>query len=336
MLDGVRELKPREKNLRPQNGKRVSVVTPTFHRPGELLELLENLSRQTLLPTEVIVVDGSERNDSELAIDQLQDSADFPFVLKYVRQEAGTATQRNRGIEIATGDFIALVDDDVRLEDRFLYEAVREFEADSNQEIGGIVGYRTNRHFMAADRARWRWYRRLGLLTCYEPGRYDFETGYPINNNMQPPFSGIRPVDFMTTACAVWRKSVFDSGLRFDPFFQDYGVLEDAHFSLRAGKRWKLVQSGDARCIELRSPNGRVRRDKLGFKCVVNYYYVYNEIAGPLRFSNKFRFWRFQAFELGRVGISAIRRRNFDDILEVIGRIKGIYAVVTGALKSTK
>jgi hypothetical protein len=165
---------------------------------------------------------------------------------------------------------------------------------------------------------------------CYEPGRYDFETGYPINNNMQPPFSGTRTVDFMTTACAVWRRSVFESGLRFDPFFQDYGVLEDAHFSLRANKKWKLLQSGDARCIELGSPNGRVRRDRIGFKCVVNYYYVFNEVAGPLAMSRKFRFWRFQAFELFRVGASAVRRMNGDDALELLGRIKGIFAVVRG------
>ena len=332
MLDGIQEVKLNTSHSPPPAGKRVSVVTPTYHRPQELLELLENLSQQVLLPAEVIIVDGSSDDESQAAIQRVRSHTEFPFVLKYVRHEAGTSIQRNRGIEIAGGDYIALIDDDVRLDEQFLSRVVNVFEEDAASEIGGIVGYRTNRHFRLDDRSRWRWYRRLGLLSCFEPGRYDFETGYPINNNMQPPFSGIRPVDFMTTACAIWRRSVFESGLRFDPFFQDYGVLEDAHFSLQAGKQWKLVQSGDAHCVELRSPNGRVRRDKLGYKCVVNYYYVFNEVAGPLRFPHKFRFWRFQAFELARVGVSAVRRRSFDDALEVVGRIKGIFAVMRGVV----
>ena len=316
----------------PKKGRGVSVVTPTFNRPVEIIDLLGNLTSQSLLPVEVVIVDGSPGNESEAAIKQAIEENEYPFTVRYVRNEAGTAIQRNRGIEMAQGEFVALIDDDVRLEEGFLAEVVSVFENDKDQGVGGIVGYRTNRHFMLEDRSRWRWYKRLGLLMCYEPGRYDFETGYPINNNMQPPFSGTRHVDFMTTACAVWRKSVFESGLCFDPFFQDYGVLEDAHFSLRANKEWKLLQSGDARCVELRSPNGRVRRDKLGFKCVVNYYYVFNDVAGPLPLSRKFRFWRFQAFELGRVGISAIRRLSADDALEVLGRIKGIFAVMRGAI----
>ena len=77
---------------------------------------------------------------------------------------------------------------------------------------------------------------RLGIYSNFEPGKFDYKTGYPINVNLQPPFTGTREVDFMTTACAVWRREVLDDGFRFDEFFKNYGVLEDAHFSLRAGK----------------------------------------------------------------------------------------------------
>jgi len=138
----------------------------------------------------------------------------------------------------------------------------------------------------------------------------------------------VREVDFMTTSCAVWRREVFDSGLRFDPFFRDYGVLEDAHFSLRAGREWKLLQSGDARCCELSSPNGRVDRRKLGYKCVVNYYYVFRDIVRPLTWRHKVRFWRYQAFELLRIASSAARRGRRADLLELLGRLEGIVGAV--------
>jgi GT2 family glycosyltransferase len=232
---------------------------------------------------------------------------------------------------MASGALISLIDDDVRLEPDFLEQIAEVFTRDARGEVGGVVGYRVNRHFKLSEAKRWRWYRRLNLLSVYEPGRYDFHTGYPINANLQSPFSGVREVDFMTTACAVWRRRVFDSGLRFDLFFQDYGVLEDAHFSLRAGRQWKLLQCGDARCVELHSPGGRIDSKKIGYKCVVNYYYVFKDIAGPLSWRQKYQFWRFQAFEFARIAASAIRRRHKSDWMELRGRLQGFAEVARGA-----
>ena len=311
----------------------ISVVTPTFRRPSEVKGLLENLSRQLVLPTEVILVDGTSNDDTatEKVVDKIK--SDFPFGVKYIRHGGGTAIQRNIGIDQAIGTFVAFVDDDVRLEEDFFENIFSVFREDCQIKVGGVVGYRTNKHFSLTQSERWRWYKRLRLLSVYEPGHYDYECGYPINNNMQSPFSGTRPVDFMTTACAVWRREVFDSGLRFDPFFRDYGVLEDAHFSLRAGKVWKLLQCGAAHCEELHSPNGRVDRRKIGFKSVVNYYFVFHNVAGPLRLSQKFRFWRYQAFEFFRIGISAVRRWSRDDVSDLRGRIDGISHIVISGLE---
>lgn len=310
----------------------ISVVTPTLLRPTEVGELLENLAQQTVLPTEVILVDGAD--ESENATFEIVEAikAGLPFKVVYIRRNGGTAIQRNHGIDLARGQFVAFVDDDVRLEPEFLGKIISAFELAGNEEVGGIVGYRTNQYFEASSSERWRWYKRLGLLSVYEPGRYDRRSGYPINNNMQAPFSGTREVDFVTTACAVWRREVFDSGLRFDEFFRDYGVLEDAHLSLRAGRDWRLLQCGDARCEELHSPNGRADRNRIGYKSVANYYYVFRDILGPLDFRQKYYFWRFQAFELVRIAISAVRRRRWDDVTELRGRINAILAVLFGKL----
>jgi glycosyltransferase involved in cell wall biosynthesis len=290
--------------------------------------MLRNLSRQTLLPYEVILVDGAPADEieTERVVASVVDA--LPFRCIYIRHDGGTAIQRNVGIERASGQLIALVDDDIRLEPEFLSTMASVFEKE--EKAGGVVGYRANQHFTATDAQRWRWYRRLNLLSTYEPGKYDFRSGYPINANLQPPFNGLRRVDFMTTSCAVWRRDVFDSGLRFDPFFRDFGVLEDAHFSLRAGRRWELFQCGDARCAHLHSPNGRTDSRRIGYKCVVNYYYVFQDIVKPLSWRHKARFWRFQAFELFRVAASALRRRRMTDLMELRGRLEGIMAVSRG------
>jgi glycosyltransferase involved in cell wall biosynthesis len=309
---------------------RISVVTPTFRRPTEVAQLLENLSRQTILPIELILVDGApdEERETETAVAGL--AGELPYQCRYLKHDRGTAIQRNAGIDLATGEFIAFIDDDVRLEPDFFERILAAFSEDTERSVGGIVGYRLNRQLNSENGKRWLWYRKLRLLKVFEPGRYDFQTGYPINANLQPPFTGLRPVDFMTTACAVWRREVFDSGLRFDRFFSDYGVLEDAHLSLRAGRLWQLLQCGDARCSELHASPGRVDGRKLGYKCVVNYYFVFSDIVKPLTWRHQFRFWRFQAFEMVRLFASLVRHQNQSSLLEMRGRFDGMRTIALG------
>lgn len=308
----------------------ISVVTPSLRRPKEVQELLVNLSAQTLSPLEFILVDGAPEGEEATREVAEQEFARMPFPCHYIRHGGGTAIQRNVGIQATRGEFIALIDDDIRLSPQFFEEIAKVFANDRPSKVGGVVGYRVNEHFELESRRRWRWYRRLGLLSNYEPGRYDFKVGYPINANLQPPFSGVREVDFMTTACAVWRKQVFAGGLNFDPFFRGYGVLEDAHFSLRAHRQWILLQCGDARCEHHQSQSGRTNRSKIGYMCVVNYYYVFRDTAGPLTGRQKFRFWRYQLFELMRILASALLRFRMEDWAELGGRLRGFVAVFTG------
>lgn len=312
---------------------RISVVTPTLRRSAEVEGLLHNLAEQTAPPAEVILVDAAPDGEHETESVVLSLAGSLPFALVYVRHGGGTAIQRNVGLDRASGEFVAFVDDDVRLEPDFFAVLLEVFAADAGRRVGGVVGYRTNQHFAPDAQQRWRWYRRLRLLSTFEPGRYDRRNGYPINANMQPPFTGTRSVDFMTTACAMWRREVFDDGLRFDPFFRDYGILEDAHLALRAGRSWTLLQCGDARCRELHSPSARERQYLIGYKSVVNYYYVFSDIAGPLSARQRLGFWRYQCFELLRTASSAVRRRRRADLSNLRGRLHGFFSVLTGGYR---
>jgi glycosyltransferase involved in cell wall biosynthesis len=313
-------------------GEKISVVTPTLGRPQLVLELIQNLSEQVLPVYELILVDGAPAgiNDTQTIIETLD--VEYPFLIRYFRQTGGTAIQRNYGIEKAEGDFIAFIDDDVRLKPLFFSEIIKVFSKDVNKEIGGITGYRVNKHFKLEEASRWRWYKRLRLLTTFEPGRYDYQTGYPINNFIQPAFKGVREVDFLTTSNTVWRKEVFENNLRFDEFFKGYGILEDAHLALRAKQKWKLLQCGDAESIELSSPGGREDRKMLGTKVVINYYYVFKSIAGPLSFNQKRRFFTYQAAELIRIFFNFLSKRDIRFGKELIGRFKGIYLCLTNKI----
>lgn len=309
-------------------GATVSVVTPTLHRPQEVAQLLADLARQSSPPHEVIVVDGAphETQDTEEVVATL--GPDLPFDCRYLRRGGGTAVQRNAGLDGARGDFIAFVDDDIRLDSTFLEIMMGVFKADERKEVGGATGYVINAHLDPKTSSRWRWYRRLRLFTTYEPGRYDYASGYPINRYLQTPHDGLREVDVMGAGCAVWRKEVFEDGLRFSLFFGGFGVLEDAHLALRARRRWKLLECGKARCVHLSSPAGRENRRILARKTAVNYRYVFIDIVSTRTWRHEVRFWRVQGFDLLRSLAYALRHRRSDDWLTVLGKAEGIVQAV--------
>lgn len=289
--------------------------------------MLDNLNRQTVLPLEVVLVDAAPEgeDDTQAAVEAALPALKYRLV--YIRRGGGTAIQRNIGIEHAQGSFIAFIDDDVRLDPDYFERMLHVYENDTHRRIGGMAGYITNQ-FLDPDKSpRWRWYRRLRLFSTYEPGRYDFQTGYPINRYLHPPHDGVREIDFMGSNCGVWRREVIDGGLRFDEFFRDYGVLEDAHFALRAKQRkWTLVENGRAHCQHLHAPGGRVNAYRVGYKTAVNYRFVFMDIVPDRTWKQDFRFWLVQFVDLFRMLAFAVRSRSSSDWQGVAGKASGILA----------
>lgn len=302
----------------------ISVVTPTLGRPAEVEGLLADLAGQTLLPVELVLVDGAptDRRETEGVVERLAPLQ--PFRCCYLRHSGGTAIQRNRGIDEARGSLVALIDDDIRLAPDFLAKMAEVFEADRECTIGGVTGYIDGNYLDPSRSPRWRWYRRLRLFRCYEPGRYDYQTGYPINRYLQPPHEGLREVDFMGAGCAVWRREVFDSGLRFSTFFTGFGVLEDAHLALRASRTWQLLECGRCRCTHLKSSSSRESSREIARKSAINYRYVFIDLVPKRSTAQEARFWRVQLFDLARFVVYALRHPSRRSVGSVVGKAEGI------------
>ena len=91
-----------------QISPKVSVIIPTYNRADYLYLTLESIANQTFTDFEVIVVDdGSAEKEAE------QVCSKFGFCrYVWIPNSGGPATPRNRGIELALGEYIAFVDDD--------------------------------------------------------------------------------------------------------------------------------------------------------------------------------------------------------------------------------
>jgi len=91
----------------------ISVVIPTYKRPDLLARLLESICQQTLLPSEVIVVDDDSGMDQAYrsCIDRFKPR--LPGLHFHgLTVNSGAPHARNTGIRLAKNEWIALVDDD--------------------------------------------------------------------------------------------------------------------------------------------------------------------------------------------------------------------------------
>jgi glycosyltransferase involved in cell wall biosynthesis len=83
------------------------VIIPTRDRGAFLREAIESVLAQTIPPQEVIVVDDGSTGEAAAWIGEARGP------VCYLRQDAaGPAAARNRGLQAATGAFIAFLDDD--------------------------------------------------------------------------------------------------------------------------------------------------------------------------------------------------------------------------------
>lgn len=93
---------------------KISVCIPTHRREEQLRALLGDLARQSLLPTDVVVVDNDASGSARGVVDGFRESG-CPFALRYaIQPERSIPLTRNMTVHLAEGDWLAFVDDDER------------------------------------------------------------------------------------------------------------------------------------------------------------------------------------------------------------------------------
>ncbi|PSB10599.1 glycosyl transferase family A [Pleurocapsa sp. CCALA 161] len=88
----------------------ISVVIPTYNSETTIQETIESVQKQTFSDFEIIVIDdGSQDGTIELVKSLVKLE---PRLKIFCYENAGVAVARNRGIELAQGEFISLLDAD--------------------------------------------------------------------------------------------------------------------------------------------------------------------------------------------------------------------------------
>lgn len=89
--------------------KKVSVIIPMHNSSKHIKECLESVINQTYKNIEIIVVDDASSDNSVEIVTSINDSR---IKILKLKQNVGAAIARNKGIEIAIGDYICFLDSD--------------------------------------------------------------------------------------------------------------------------------------------------------------------------------------------------------------------------------
>lgn len=121
---------------------KISIIVPVYNTEKYLEQCIESILNQTYRNIEIILVnDGSE--DSSLSICEYYANMDSRVILLQ-QENRGVSAARNRGIDVAKGEFISFVDSDDWI-DEDLYEILLKDALEKRKKVvicSNVIEYR--------------------------------------------------------------------------------------------------------------------------------------------------------------------------------------------------
>lgn len=102
----------------------IDVIIPTIGRKQYLYDVLKDLSVQTHLPKNVIIVEQNPMQDSESELDYIHNEV-WPFKIKHIfTHQTGACQARNKALDLLESNWCFFADDDIRFSKELLKETL--------------------------------------------------------------------------------------------------------------------------------------------------------------------------------------------------------------------
>ena len=187
----------------------ISVIIPTRERPERLEKALRSIlaGDYPVSRYEILVVDNApETEKTFMLVMNLHQT--FPN-LRYARENRpGSASARNRGLEVISGDIVAFTDDDVIADAHWLTEVARGFEA--APAVGAVSGLLLPMELATAAQY---WFEQYGGFSRGYRQRIFNLTDHRTEDRLYPYAAGI----FGTGNNMAFRRCVLEAIGAFDP-----------------------------------------------------------------------------------------------------------------------
>ena len=269
-----------------------SLIICTYMRPEPLLKLLQSVQKQTAYPDEILIIDGSLNNETEVISSQNH----FENLKYYLvdNEDRGLTKQRNFGINKVndSSEIVCFLDDDTVLEPDYFENILQTYNL--FPDALGVGGYICNEikwekvsdkyipkidefyfdGWKRKDGSRFVLRKKLNLDSDRLPGFSPmFSHGRSVG--FLPPSNKIYEVEQLMGGVSSFRKSVFKD-FSFSTYFEGYGLYEDADFTLRVAKTGKLYLNTAAKLNHYHAASGRPNQYNYGKMVVRNGWYVWH------------------------------------------------------------
>ncbi len=281
----------------------LSIIICTKDRPKQLQRCLESIFNQTLLPKELVIVDASSTNLTRNLIDSFR-KTNPKMNFRYAHTRPSTAYQRNLGFDMADGDIIGSVDDDTVLAPNALKIILEVFSRPEYHDVGGAMPRLLNppeneKPWWAASTL----YKLIFMLSHNHAKRtYIQASGFPAFPFGRNDISEPQEAEVLN-GLYFYRRKVAKS-FKFYEGFHGYSFMEDAEFSYRVSKSYRLLYIPAAEILHLHVDVSRSSYFELFRQVVENRYYFFTQ-ALERSFRNRL------AFYWSHIGllISALQKR---------------------------
>lgn len=93
------------------NGKKISLIIPFYNSSNYVEQLFAQFADQPMENVELICIDDGSRDDTWEKLKKKADEVAYSVIL-YHQENQGVSAARNRGLELAQGEYIAFLDSD--------------------------------------------------------------------------------------------------------------------------------------------------------------------------------------------------------------------------------
>lgn len=320
-----------------------TLIICTHMRPKSLLALLESVKEQALYPNEILIIDGSTNNETEIVLKE--NTFENLFYFKVDPSNRGLTKQRNYGINLTSkaSEIVCFLDDDVVLKPDYFDQLLSTYIKYPKALAAG--GYITNEvdweksdedhnsskfyfdNWMRKESSRFKIRHAFGLNPDRKPGFLPtFAHGRSIS--YLPPSGKIYPVEFFMGGVSSYKKKLFNQ-IKFSLYFEDYGLYEDLDFCLRASNLGELYVNTSARLAHYHEEAGRPNKFTYGKMVVRNNWYVWR-VKYPHPLLKSRLKWNLTAILLIFLRSANIINTNKkrEAFAECIGRITGLLSLI--------
>lgn len=270
---------------------KISIIIPTYSRAKALERCIKSILQQTHLPDEIIIIDDGELKKLPFLEEFVSKGINYVYKKK---KKKGVVDSRNIGSDIANGDIVFLLEDDVVLFPDYVEQIIKVYEKFPDVKgVGGVIAEKKSKNWLAEI------YSYFFLLSSFRPARV-LPSGFDTFDFSEKKISKLQQVEFLAGGVCSFKKEVFKE-FKFSMKYQDktgYAQGEDREFGFRVSRKYKLMLNPEAKVYHFREPKAKLEARRRTRNFILSRFIFFKEHLSKKRWRWILFFYSFFGYTL--------------------------------------